>query len=722
MPDLESDINLAQFKGKLRLWNPHTTVTSGRSLLPIIIKETQDHDVHEVDIRIMAGAPLVAIHTNAESHPAAVYDLGLARLLSRAVWEAGGVAYISTQPTVCDGIAEEHDGMKYSLTSRNRMAKVFNEVMNALGCNAAIVLQTCDKQPTGAIAGAVLCDRYRQRNGHEPLSVVFCPAPVMKPGPISERAEKEIQRLISGCESRADTLLRNRLAANHQQTNTGVKGIIDRTIFSDLRQSHPDLLSEQQMAELEHELLPDQAGSGGMCAFNGTANSSRNAATGLGLVPEGFDLLSGPYSEELARTAVQHLFTLIRKRIGIAQVVRENLDLGIKVWSATGGSTNLALHLPFVMNALGIEGNLDTVLARRGDGVPDLFDLKVESGRSFWELSQQVRQGHHSGAASLVKLMHDLRLIGDRELDAVTVSGTWRERIAQAKPIAKERPGQQIYLTHPETTTSGIQKVVGNLGRSAVIKISGVRREKIALFNDKAFLALMYLSEEEAVAAVTQRASFFGAFVANPAIARDALAAMAIYNLRVTDGAEAGRLKGLPKDALVKEMLARNALMIMVTVAGVGIKAVGMPEMCKITHDIMYNPLLADTCLFLTDGRISGTNKGFVIVHNEPEAFERGPILGVSDGDLAHLSLDDTRNTQHLNWIDPQALIQGGKATPLTAAQVKAKVDAVADARLATIESHRDKVEPLLLDELSLMSNAYTGGTTAMVLKRVGQG
>src|SRR5262245_61269879 len=204
-------VDLAQFKGKCRLWNPHAAVTSGRSLLPIIIKETQDHDVHEVDVRIMAGAPLVAIHTNAESHPAAVYDLSAARMLSRAVWEAGGVAYISTQPTVCDGIAQEHDGMKYSLTSRNRMARVFNEVMNALGCSAAIVLQTCDKQPSGAIAGAVLCDRYRQKQGHEPLSVIFLPAPVMKPGPYTDRAKSEMERLMAGCESRGSKMLLERL-------------------------------------------------------------------------------------------------------------------------------------------------------------------------------------------------------------------------------------------------------------------------------------------------------------------------------------------------------------------------------------------------------------------------------------------------------------------------------------------------------------------------------
>src|SRR5574341_165330 len=267
-----TEIDLARFKGRIRLWNPQVAVTSGRSLLPIIIKETQDRNVHEVDERIMAGAPLVAIHTNAESHPAAVYDLDLARMLARAVWEAGGVGYVSTQPTVCDGIAQEHDGMKYSLASRNRMARVFNEVMNALGCNAAFVLQTCDKQPTGAVAGAVLCDRHRQLQGHEPLSAVFLPAPVMKPGPYTERAQREIERLIAGCEAKGDRILRDRIAANYRQTNTAVKGIIDRTIFSDLVQFHPDLLSGRQMQELEHELLPDQAGAGGMCAFNGTAN------------------------------------------------------------------------------------------------------------------------------------------------------------------------------------------------------------------------------------------------------------------------------------------------------------------------------------------------------------------------------------------------------------------------------------------------------------------
>jgi len=717
-----TETHLARFKGRIRLWNPQAAVTSGRSLLPIIIKETQDRDVHEVDERIMAGAPLVAIHTNAESHPAAVYDLELARMLSRAVWEAGGVGYISTQPTVCDGIAQEHDGMKYSFASRNRMARVFNEVMNALGCNAAIVLQTCDKQPTGAVAGAVLCDRHRQLQGHEPMSAVFLPAPVMKPGPYTDRARQEIERLMAGCEAKGDRILRDRIAANYKQTNTAVKGIIDRTIFSDLVQFHPDLLNAQQMKELEHELLPDQAGAGGMCAFNGTANSSRNVTAAMGVVPEGFDLLSGRYTEEQARRAVETLFTLLQRRIGIAQIVRENLALTVKAWSALGGSTNLAMHLPFVMNAAGVKGNLDTLLKLRGEGVPDLFDLKVEYERSFWELAQQVRAGRHSGMASMVKTMRGLGIIGDRELDAVTVSGPWRERVAAAKEVAAEPEGRQIYLTRPAAPTSGIQKVVGNLGRSAVIKISGVRREKISLFHDKVFMTLMYLSEEEATAHIAKRKEFFGSFVSDARIAKPRLAAMAAHNLRLKDKAAIARLNKLSKAALVDEMLKQNALMIMVTIAGVGIKAVGMPEMCAISHDIMYNPVLSDTCLLLTDGRISGTNKGFVIVHNEPEAYERGPILGISTGDLAHLSLDDTRNTQYLNWIDPAALVKTGKARPLTPAAVRAKVSAVAKKRLAVIEKHRSLLEPMLLDDLSVMANAYAGGTTATMLARVGKG
>lgn len=712
-----SGIDLNRYKGKIRRWNPHAAFAGGRPLLAIVTKETQDHDTREVDARIMAGAPLVAIHSSAESHPATVYDPGLARALSSAVWEAGGVAYVATQPTVCDGIVQEHDGMKYSLVSRNRMARVYNEVMNALGCNASIVLQACDKQPTGAIAGAALNDIYRQKQGHEPVPAVFLPAQVMQPGIIGEQAQGELERLRQGLEAKGDTMLRDRLMANCEQTNTCVKSIIDRTILDDVRKDHPELLDISRQKALEHELFSDVSATGGMCAFNGTANSSRNAASALGVVPDGFELLSSPYTEDMARVAVDALFANMEQSVGVAEIVRKNLKMGAKVWSATGGSTNLALHLAFVMNALGVEGNLEQLLKLRGEGVPDMFDLKVEYHRSFWELTQQVREGHHSGTSSLVKAMHDLKIIGDEELDAPTVTGTWRERIARAKPVAQEPEGKQIYLTDPVTHTSGIQIVSGNLGHTAVIKISGVRREKIAQFNDKLFIAMMYLSEEEATESIGNRKAFFEAVLDNPLVPIEVLQAMARHNLGL-DEAGMQPLKALDKKALFQEMMTRNALMIMVTVGGVGIKAAGMPEMCKITHDIMYNPMLADTCLFLTDGRISGTNKGFVIVHNEPEAIERGPILGVRSGNLAHLSLDDQRNTQYLNLVDAQTLAKEGKIRHLEAGEVQALVDEVAEERLAVIEGIRDLLEPMLLDDLSVMSNAFTGGATTTMLKR----
>ena len=691
-------------------WNPHRPLAAGRSLLAVTVAETQGYSKHEVDKRLMSGAPQVAIHANSESHPAAVYDPVLARMLAHAVWKAGGVAYISAQPVVCDGIAQEHDGMKYSLVSRNRMARVYNEVMHALGCNASIVLQTCDKQPTGAVGGAVVHDRYHQKRGHEPVSVIFLPAPVMRPGPINKKARQEVERLRQGLESRGDLQLRDRLMANHVQTNTAVKSIIDRTIFSDIVSRHPQLLNPAQMAALEHELIPDAAGSGGMCAFNGTANSTRNVTSALGLVPEGGDLLSGPYTEERAEQAVALLFHNMEQRIGIFQVVRENLTLACRVWSATGGSTNLALHFSFLLNALGMEGNLESVLALRGEGVPDLFDLKVEEQRSFWELAQQVVNGFHSGMSSLVRTMGELGVIGDAELNAVTVSGVWRERAAKAIPIAAAKEGQQIYLTQPMNATSGIQAVKGNLGNSAVIKISGVRREKIDRFDGKVFLAASYLSEEEATVAIADREAFFDTMATHPGISREVLLAAARHNLGL-HREEAGDLEGLERKELVAGMLRRKALMIVVTIGGVGIKAVGMPEMCVISHDINYNPMLADTCLLLTDGRISGTNKGFVIVHLEPEAYERGPILGVTTGDLVHLDLDASRNTQYLNLIDPDKFSAGGEIIPLSEAAVRAKVDAVAEERLEIVESHRALLEPFLLGDLEGLSNAFAGGT-----------
>ena len=234
--------------------------------------------------------------------------------------------------------------------------------------------------------------------------------------------------------------------------------------------------------------------------------------------------------------------------------------------------------------------------------------------------------------------------------------------------------------------------------------------EKIDRFDGKVFLAASYLSEEEATVAIADREAFFDTMATHPGISREVLLAAARHNLGL-HREEAGDLEGLERKELVAGMLRRKALMIVVTIGGVGIKAVGMPEMCVISHDINYNPMLADTCLLLTDVRISATNKGFVIVHLEPEAYERGPILGVTTGDLVHLDLDASRNTQYLNLIDPDKFSAGGEIIPLSEAAVRAKVDAVAEERLEIVESHRALLEPFLLGDLEGLSNAFAGGT-----------
>ena len=53
-------------------WNPHSPLPAGRSLVAVTVAETQGYSKHEVDKRLLSGAPQVAIHANSESHPAAV--------------------------------------------------------------------------------------------------------------------------------------------------------------------------------------------------------------------------------------------------------------------------------------------------------------------------------------------------------------------------------------------------------------------------------------------------------------------------------------------------------------------------------------------------------------------------------------------------------------------------------------------------------------------------
>jgi len=77
----------------------------------------------------------------------------------------------------------------------------------------------------------------------------------------------------------------------------------------------------------------------------------------------------------------------------------------------------------------------------------------------------------------------------------------------------------------------------------------------------------------------------------------------------------------------------------MVVVAGQGPRANGMPEMFTFTEYINVDPVLAKCCTTFTDGRISGATYGSVIVHAEPEAIDKGPILALDTSDLIHLKL-----------------------------------------------------------------------------------
>jgi len=85
---------------------------------------------------------------------------------------------------------------------------------------------------------------------------------------------------------------------------------------------------------------------GGMCAFFGTANSSRILTAGWGVVPKGLELLTDWANEVQIRYAVAELFENIRKGLSVSTIVKENCNNAIRVWSSTGGSTNLALHIP----------------------------------------------------------------------------------------------------------------------------------------------------------------------------------------------------------------------------------------------------------------------------------------------------------------------------------------------------------------------------------------
>lgn len=609
--------------------------------------------LEEIYDRLHHNAPRIAIIGGSADHPAHIMDFQTIARAAIRIWQNGGVPFHFSTPVMCDGTAQSNQGMSYSLQSRNAVAQMIVNQMEAHSYHGAFVIQGCDKQPLGVVSALAHLDRIRRERGEAPVFATFAPAHVLKGGTIPSRLYAELEEVARYAESIGEKDiaydLRDALSYILQcSSNTAFQGVLERA-------REKGIITKEQHEDYEKRLAVATCDSqGGVCAFNGTGNSSRHLIAGLGLIHPALELLTAPPTQEQINAALDSLVHLINNPIyGVTNIMATNIKNAIKIHSATGGSTNIMMHIVAAMLYGGYKFDLwEYDKIHHEVPIPDLFDYSLTQGRDIYALAVQCCSGKIRGMETV---FYELMNNGvPMDIDAPTVTGTtWRERLSVKKDQlpAENVKNNPIILSKPRRSFSGVDILSGNFFESAVVKISGMSTTQMDEFDKKIAFVLYYENEDDANEGLLD-INLLEKLKLNRSFHHKSLIAVLKHNSpHLFDS-----LKDKEYDELFDTMVKEGALKIAVVISGQGPEAFGMPEMFTPMQHINANRQLKRIATLISDGRYSGVTYGAAIGHMTPEAIKGGGILYLKTGDLLYIGLRE-RKIQFLN----ESAFQNGK-------------------------------------------------------------
>ena len=467
---------------------------------------------------------MLSAHQPFERYPTLIRDA--ARAAGGTAQVAGGV------PAMCDGVTQGEAGMELSLFSRDVIAMATGVSLSHNTYDAAVFLGVCDKIVPGLVIGA-------QAFGH--LPAIFIPAGPMASG-IANDAKAKVRQEFAKGECGRDKLMASEMAAYHGP---------------------------------------------GTCTFYGTANTNQMLMEFMGLHLPGTSFVSpntelrDALTEEAARRALS-LSALGNNYTPACDVLDEKAYAnGIVGLMATGGSTNLLIHLLAMARAGGIIldwqdfadlSEVVPLLARvYPNGLADVNHFHAAGGLGFM-IGELLKGG----------LLHpDTKTAAGTGLEHYTTEPfldngalTWRAGTDASLNEAIVRP-----LETPFQENGGLSHLTGNLG-TAVMKISAV--------------ALEHRVIEAPVRVFHDQDDVKAAFKAGE----------------------------LTEDVII-------------VVRFQGPKANGMPELHSLTPMMAIMQGRGQKVALVTDGRMSGASgKVPAAIHVCPEALDDGPIAYLKDGDL----------------------------------------------------------------------------------------
>ncbi|HEY0225685.1 MAG TPA: dihydroxy-acid dehydratase [Mycobacterium sp.] len=346
----------------------------------------------------------------------------LAKSVKEGVFSAGGYPLEFGTISVSDGISMGHEGMHFSLVSREVIADSVETVMMAERLDGSVLLAGCDKSLPGMLMAAARLD----------LASVFLYAGSILPGvaKLSDGSEREVT-------------------------------IIDA--FEAVGACARGLMSRADVDTIERAICPGEGACGGMY----TANTMASAAEALGMSLPGS--AAPPATDRrrdgFARRSGQAVVELLRRGITARDILtKEAFENAIAVVMAFGGSTNAVLHLLAIAHEAQVALTLDD-FSRIGSKVPHLADVKP-FGRHVMS-----HVDHVGGVPVVMKALLDAGLLHG---DCLTVTGaTVAQNLAA---IAPPDPDGKVLraLDHPIHATGGITILRGSLAPDgAVVKSAG---------------------------------------------------------------------------------------------------------------------------------------------------------------------------------------------------------------------------------------------------------
>lgn len=353
---------------------------------------------------------------------------------------AGGTPVVFPAIAVCDGIAMGHEGMKYSLASRELIADSTEVMARAHQFDALVMVPNCDKNVPGLLMAAAR---------------INVPTVLVSGGPMLAGRVKGEKRSLS-------------------------------SMFEAIGSYAAGTMTEEEVVEFENKVCPTC----GSCSGMYTANSMNCLTEAIGMGLKGNGTIPAVYSEriKLAKHAGMKVMELYEKNIRPRDILTQKAFMNaLTVDMALGCSTNSMLHLPAIAHEAGVKLTLD--LANEvSEKTPNLCHL-APAGYTYMEDLNE--------AGGVYAVMNELSKKGLLYTDLITATGkTVKENIANCenKDINTIRP-----IDNPYSETGGLAALKGNLApNGSIVKRSAVCDEMLVHSGP----ARVFDCEEDAISAI----------------------------------------------------------------------------------------------------------------------------------------------------------------------------------------------------------------------------